>query len=66
MPMLAITTSLITHSPAATRRNDFPINITAQRCGDLLGFTSLSVFKLLLYFDKRWIELLLRSYITFC
>jgi hypothetical protein len=42
VPMLAITTSLITHSPAAIRRNDFPINIAAQRYGDLLGFTSFS------------------------
>jgi len=37
--MLAITTRLITRSPAAIRRYHFPINIAAQRCGDLLGFT---------------------------
>jgi hypothetical protein len=38
-PMLAICTRLIARSPAAIRRNDFPINIAAQRCAALLGFT---------------------------
>jgi hypothetical protein len=38
-PMLELTTGLITRSPAATHRTHFPINITAQLRGDLLGFT---------------------------
>jgi len=38
-PMLAISTRLITRSPAAIRRNHLPINSAAQRCAALLGFT---------------------------
>ena len=36
---LAITTGLIPRSPGPIRRTHFPINIAAQRCAELLGFT---------------------------
>jgi len=38
-PMLAMTTGLISRSPGPIRRYYSPMNIAAQRCGDMLGFT---------------------------
>jgi hypothetical protein len=38
-PTLAITSGLISRSPGPIRRHHYPVNIAAQPCAALLGFT---------------------------